>query len=101
MSATVHRVFIPLFLFSLLFTGPLLPGAWTQKRGGYYLEIGANYSQTRSEFNFRGDKRNILADFSFYQNTSYSEYRLDLYAEYGITGLCDTCRVSATETRCR
>ncbi len=70
----------------LLFLMPtlLFAGAWTQKKGSYYLEVSSSYSQSGSEFDFRGDKQDILADFSFYQNTSYRELRFDAYGEYSL-----------------
>ena len=74
-----------LAIIGLLLGSQLYAGAWTQKKKSYYLEFSSSYSQSASEFNFRGNKQDILADFSFYQNTSYRELRIDAYGEYGLT----------------
>ncbi|RMH81650.1 MAG: hypothetical protein D6681_17870 [Calditrichaeota bacterium] len=78
-------------------------GAWTQKKGHYYLELTTSYLYAGDEFDFRGRKRDILADFSYYQNTSYEEWKFALYVEYGLTPyltlVADVPFKIATDTR--
>lgn len=81
-----------IFLFSLTITGILgtmtvqetTAGAWTQKRGGYFLKFSASYLYTTKEFNHLGDRLNIFQERVVYRNTSFQDFNLNAYFEYGL-----------------
>ncbi|RMD93528.1 MAG: hypothetical protein D6814_15540, partial [Calditrichaeota bacterium] len=59
-------------------------GAWTQKKHGYFLKISTNYLYTTKEFNHEGDKLDIFQERVVYRNTSFQDFNVSLYAEYGL-----------------
>jgi hypothetical protein len=67
--------FIPLHLFS---------GAWTHKKTGYFMKVSGNYLFTSEEYNYLGNKINILQDYEIYENTSFKDFNITAYLEYGI-----------------
>lgn len=74
-----------LILALLSMSGAARAGAWVQKKHGYYLKIGANYLNTGDEYDHLGNRKSILQDLEVFENTSYQEFALFSYFEYGLT----------------
>ncbi len=77
--------YLLLVLFFLSFSVNTFAGAWPQKKGGYYFKLSGNYFFTRSEFNYLGDKVAIFAEKTAFENASFSDFNINIYAEYGFT----------------
>jgi hypothetical protein len=90
MENKVHH-FLPLtVIYMLLFLTNLqnshaIGGAWAQEKNGYYFKIAGNYLYTNQEFNYLGEKVDILEDFVVYENTSFQDFSVHFYFEYGLT----------------
>ena len=59
------KFFTTLFIIAIM-SNQVWSGAWVQKKEGYYLKISANYFETGKEFNYQGDKLNILEERLIY-----------------------------------
>ncbi len=74
------------FILNLIFIfNDVFAGAWVQKKNGYYLNITASYLFTRKEFNHKGEKRDILEDFTSSKDNSFRDVSFTAYLEYGPT----------------
>jgi hypothetical protein len=62
---------------------PAYPGAWVQKRGGYYFKVSGAYLSTTKEYNFKGDRVNIRQGQPGISETSYQDISFSGYLEYG------------------
>jgi hypothetical protein len=70
----------------IFFSCAVYGGAWTQKKGAYFLKVAGGYLSTSQEFNHKGDLQQIMADFGeVFQNSTYREWSVQTYAEYGLT----------------
>ncbi len=81
-SLRKNAFFIP--FICLLLHAQLFAGAWTQKKNGLYLKISSNYLYTTQEFNHVGDKLEIFQERFAFINTSFRDFNINAYVEYGI-----------------
>ncbi len=78
----ICSIALALLMVSLVAHG----GAWTQKKGAYFLKVAGGYLSTSQEFNHKGNLQQIMADFGeVFQNSTYEEWSIQTYAEYGLT----------------
>lgn len=83
-SSRISLWLIIVICCQFLWVNQLFPGAWTQKKGGYFLKVSGNYLFAKHEFNYLGKRINILEDYEVYKNTSFQDFSTTLYAEYGL-----------------
>ncbi len=74
-------IFIVMFVFII---SDIHAGAWTQKVGGYYIKFESSYLKAAEEFDYNGDKLNILEEQFIYKNASFRDISLRVYGEYGL-----------------
>lgn len=55
-----------------------------QARGGYYFKLSSGYLFTTEEFNHEGDRLDIFQERIIYENTSFRDFSLSAYLEYGL-----------------
>ena len=60
-------------------------GAWVQEQGSYFLKFGSSYFSATEEFNYLGDRLQILEEQTAFENASFRDANLNLYLEYGLT----------------
>jgi hypothetical protein len=61
-----------------------LAGAWVKPQGGYYFKISTSYFETTEEYNFLGDQQEIFAENALTSNTSFRDFSITTYLEYGL-----------------
>jgi hypothetical protein len=71
-------------LLLALLAGDVCSQAWLQPKGGYYFKVSGSYLDTDTEFNFTGDRQDVFADDESLSETSFSEFSLTTYFEYGL-----------------
>jgi len=60
-------------------------GAWSQKKGKYYLKFSASLLTTTKEFNHLGERLHIFEERIAYRNASFRDFSASMYFEYGLT----------------
>lgn len=67
-----------------LFNSTVFAGAWVQKKRSYYFKVAGSYVSTGEEFDHEGNRKDILADFSVFEDAEYREVAIFTYLEYGL-----------------
>lgn len=60
-------------------------GAWTQKKGAYYVKFSLNYFSTKEQFSLAGVKQPLNSQFSNLADSEFKDRNFSIYAEYGVT----------------
>lgn len=81
----MYRYFIFILLFWASFSTTLHSGAWGQKKKSYYLKFAASYLRSGKEFNYLGQKQDILGEDASSTNNVFRDFSLIGYFEYGIS----------------
>lgn len=76
---------IGLFAWSFVWLPEADAGPWTQKKDGFYIKWAPAFFFTRTEFDHNGDRVAIFREREGFDNASFQELSLTLYAEYGFT----------------
>jgi len=82
--ARTKRTASILLIFALFAYKIAFAGAWTQRKHGYYLKLSGNYLFTTKEFNYLGETLDIFQERLVYKNTSFQDFNVTLYLEYGL-----------------
>ncbi len=62
-----------------------MAGAWPLKKQGLYLKLSSSFFHTSKEFNHEGDRLDIFQERIIYRDTSFREFAIRAYAEYGLS----------------
>ncbi len=68
----------------LCFVSSLHAGAWPQPKHGLYVKLSSSYLATTKEFNHEGDKLDIFQERIIYRDTSFRDFSVSAYFEYGL-----------------
>ena len=74
-----------LIIFIFLLPEIISAGAWPQRKGTIYFKLSSSYLFTTKEFNHTGAKLNIFQERIIYEDTSFRDFAVTSYVEYGLT----------------
>ena len=78
------RLYILIFLSVFVINSTLKAGAWTQKKGKYYLKIETSYLKATKEYNHNGEELKILQEKFIFKDASFRDISIRAYGEYGL-----------------
>lgn len=82
----MHNLIFYNMLLAIVFASAANAGAWTQKKGGYFLKIAGGRLSTGQEYDANGNLQRIAQEFdAVLQKSTYSEWVFQGYFEYGLT----------------
>jgi len=67
-----------------IFNELAIAGAWPRKKGGIFFKLSSSYLFTTQEFNHNGDKLDIFQERIIYEDTSFRDFGVTGYLEYGL-----------------
>lgn len=85
MSKMRVTALLTVVLFVTAGNSKIYAGAWPQKKHGIHLKLSSSYFHTTKEFNHEGDRLDIFQERIIYEDTSFREFAIRAYAEYGLT----------------
>ena len=78
------KTFLTCCFFLSFISSQAFAGAWTQKKGGYFLKLYSNYLFTKNEFNHDSKNVPIFNERIAFKDASFRDINVTFYGEYGL-----------------